>query len=232
MSCQGALGPLFGFLKGLFHIFAPCECPMCGALGEVLCGSCGDLLVSRGGSFAIKFADGTLDVLYGGFHRGIVRDVVHLFKYRHWALMARRAGEALGRRFPPVGDALVPVPLHIGSRRGYNQCALLAKGISSIWGVPVVDGLVWRAKVSSQVGSLDRRLPDGAMEWIYRGSIGGVVLVDDVLTTGATMRAAAAAIIKGGCDVRGAVVLSLAVEGPSGLAEGTSFSGDHLHEQG
>ncbi|MCX7827598.1 MAG: phosphoribosyltransferase family protein [Thermanaerothrix sp.] len=216
--------PLFSFLKGLVHLFFPASCPVCGALGEVLCAACGDELLSSSGTSSIALCGGAVEVLYGGVHEGVLRDVVHLFKYRGWRSLAFHAGVAMGRRFSPLGACLVPVPLHRDSRRGYNQALSLAEGLSSVWGFPVEDRLIWRARVVSQVKSKDRLVPKGAMGWSGHGGRKGVVLVDDVLTTGGTLRAAAEALRGAGCSVAGVVVLSLSSAFEGGRTGGSLSS--------
>ncbi|ACZ18897.1 phosphoribosyltransferase [Thermanaerovibrio acidaminovorans DSM 6589] len=209
----GAFGPLFALLEGMgrgvFHVFLPVSCPVCGALGYELCPGCAVGLLANGGSVLLDLGGSWLPVHHGGLHRGTLRDVIHRLKYKGLSSLGVPLGEALGEVFGPMGRGLVPVPLHVGSRRGYNQSELIARGISSVWGVPVADYLRWRVRVGNQVSSGDRVLPRGAMEWTGP-PMDGLVLVDDVLTSGATLRAAVEALKAGSCGTEGALVLSLA----------------------
>jgi ComF family protein len=141
----------------------------------------------------------------------IGRTLVHALKYGDrlelaplmGGLMAR-AGQELFTR----ADALVPVPLHwrrLWVRR-FNQSALLAKAISRLTGVPLADGALKRVKATaSQVGlSKTERAHNlqGAffVPQVAEAVVSGqrLVLIDDVLTSGATVDAAARTLLRAG----------------------------------
>jgi ComF family protein len=120
-------------------------------------------------------------------------------------LMASACGELLG------DDALlVPVPLHPMRQfsRRYNQSTELARALSRVTGVPVDPALVRRNKrTRQQVGlSADARARNvqGAFaahpELLLRLKGRRVVIVDDVVTTGATVKAVTRALKKGGAE--------------------------------
>jgi len=115
-----------------------------------------------------------------------------------------RAGEPLLRR----ADLLVPVPLHRRRlfRRRYNQAALLAVALSNLTGVPTARDLLVRHRATVSLGdkSAAERAEEVAGAFALRPGrreqLAGrsVVLVDDVMTSGATANACAAVLLEGG----------------------------------
>lgn len=113
----------------------------------------------------------------------------------------------------PTVDLFVPVPLHQRRERdrGYNQARLLAVVASSSLGTPFTDALVRKRDTPQQVlltGNDRRANVVSAFEAI--GDIRGahVVLIDDVVTTGATINACADALRQGGAASVQAVTLA------------------------
>lgn len=143
----------------------------------------------------------------------VARDLVHLLKYgdrldlvKPFASWMSRAGDELLRD----ADALIPVPLHWTRlfQRRFNQSAELARAISRQRSVPVIDNVLTRIRATPpQVGlARDERAKNmhGAfsVEKSLRGEIKGkrIVLVDDVLTTGATANACARILRRAGAS--------------------------------
>lgn len=153
--------------------------------------------------------------------RGVVRDLVHHFKYRRQMhlrhLLARMLREGFRDprlvREPP--DLIVPVPLHPARRREreFNQAEVLAKLASVRLGIPFGDCLRRRRYTLTQTNfHREERFGNlaGAFEVRRAVSLQGrrVALVDDVLTTGSTADACAAALR--GAGAAAVVVITVA----------------------
>jgi len=152
--------------------------------------------------------------------QGVVRDVIHRYKYNGDTALApvlgRRMARAWLQRGAAAPDVIVPVPLHWTreAARGFNQAELLAREVGRILAVPVKCALrrVRRTPKQARLDADERRRN---MADAFRvGRDGGeaadrlVMLVDDVLTTGATIEAAANALLDAGA--RAVVVLTAA----------------------
>lgn len=145
-----------------------------------------------------------------------VQDILHAVKYQNAQELALRLGQLLGAKLqehaPDLPDLLVPVPLHPKKKkaRGYNQSELLARGISSATGIPVDAELLIRNRHTPSQTGMDRterwQNTSGAFECNKRIKAGThIALVDDMITTGATLEACFRAV-----DVPQLSVLGLA----------------------
>lgn len=121
---------------------------------------------------------------------------IYLGKLMGWAL-------AESNRFSFV-DALVPLPLHRSKehRRGYNQATVLCEGISASLNKPVLKNIVIRpeqTETQTKKGRVQRwQNMEGKFELTNPEAVRGkhILLVDDVVTTGATLEACGAEILK------------------------------------
>ena len=102
-------------------------------------------------------------------------------------------------------DALLPLPLHRGRlrRRGYDQALELARPLAHALGVPLLDDVLQRVKSTSAQSRLDAEARQRNMRGVFhvvagKPLPGHVVLVDDVMTTGATLHAAATTLLAAG----------------------------------
>jgi ComF family protein len=142
-----------------------------------------------------------------GAYQDTLRKLIHLFKYGRIRPLARPLGALLGASIPSgeTFDAIVPMPLHWWRRwrRGFNQSELLAQEIARRCGVAVVEAVRRKRPTAPQAGlsnSGRRENVAGAFEVRRPERVRGlrVALVDDVLTTGATANACAAALKRAG----------------------------------
>lgn len=140
-----------------------------------------------------------------GSYEDTLRELIHLFKYERVRTLAKPLGALAVRAIPTEHefDVIVPMPLHWKKRwsRGYNQSELLAKEIAKRWGVPVVRAVRRVKDTPPQAGlsNSKRRLNVRGAFAIARDVKGlRVLLVDDVLTTGATASACANVLKRAG----------------------------------
>jgi len=153
---------------------------------------------------------------YGGYE-GPLRDLVHLFKYRRVRSLEKPLGRMVALALPREEqvDLIIPVPMHWWRKwnRGFNQAELLARVVARRTGIPAARVLKRGRRTPAQAGlSLAQRRDNltGAFRVPVRKRVEGrrVLLVDDVLTTGATASACAAALKRAGA--RSVVLLTLA----------------------
>ncbi|MGH7721476.1 MAG: ComF family protein [Candidatus Dormibacteria bacterium] len=176
---------------------APTRCAGCGQGGSPLCEDCAAAV------------EATPQPLLGGLRAAFVysdevRNVLHGGKFRD----CRRALRALSwlgaaRLRPPTGAVVTPIPLgrRRSAERGYNQAALIATALADFHRLPLVP-LLERTRDTSAQSILHRGARLANVAGAFRASPAAanvdVWLVDDVLTTGATCRAAQQALLEAG----------------------------------
>ena len=144
-----------------------------------------------------------------GSYEGVLRELIHLFKYGRIPTLAGPLCDFLAAALPRDErvDAIAPVPLHWWRkwRRGFNQSELLARALSKRTGLPVIAALRRTRPTAVQAGlsnTARRRNVTGAFRGRTTVSLQGkhVLLIDDVMTTGATASACAIALKRAGAD--------------------------------
>jgi len=146
---------------------------------------------------------------------GIAGELIHAFKYEGWWRLADDLAARIARLAWP-GDvmveraALIPVPLAARRlrQRGFNQSDVLAESLARSWGLPVWREVLVRTRFTSSQTRLtpEQRLHNVAGAFHVTGDVARlrgthVLLVDDVVTTAATMNACAAALFAGGARI-------------------------------
>lgn len=215
----------------LLHLFFPHVCNGCGndVLGKdsVLCMRCMEALPetnfeSHQDNPVEKLFWGRLPLVSasGQFYftkESLVQRLMHLFKYKRNRELGLQLGKMMGEQLQRSqrfhADALIPLPLFPAKekRRGYNQAMVLCEGISEAMGIPILDKVVMRPQhtdTQTKKGRIERWTNmEGKFVLNDPGAINGkhILLVDDVVTTGATLEACGAELLKAG-DVRLSIV--------------------------
>lgn len=207
-------------------------CPACFArldfIAAPMCGCCGlplpttpvdgaDLVCAGCAAAPPKFAGARAALVYGG----LARDIVLMLKHADRTDLARPLAQWLLRAGAPLldrADLLVPVPLHRGrlAKRRFNQAALLAQALGREAAMPAAVDLLRRARATPSQGHLSaalrRRNVRGAFvvnprrTRMLQGA--NVLLVDDVMTTGATLDACTAVLRRAGAAQVDALVVA------------------------
>lgn len=142
--------------------------------------------------------------------------IVHALKYQGWGKVADELADRMSR-LPWPRDvleertALVPIPLASARKRqrGYNQSALIARGLGKRWRIPVWEHVVARTRDTASQTRLtpEERLDNVAdsfrVEGQRRDLVRGahIVIVDDVVTTAATLNACAKMLYEKGARI-------------------------------
>jgi ComF family protein len=215
-------------VRVLLDLLLPPACPGCGREGELLCDSC--LVPFRrrmeepAGSplgLPADLPDGLLQLEWCAAFTGPVRAAVHALKYGGERRLVEPLAAVMAERWRNAlrgGNLLVPVPVHAARRRerGFDQAEELARVVGRLLGLETANCLVRQQRTTAQhsLGRRERARNVGHAFAIAPRAlpIAGrwVVLVDDVMTTGATLRGCAAVLREAGAA--GVSALTLARE--------------------
>lgn len=160
---------------------------------------------------------GRLPVIYGSAFLklkkgGVVQKMLHQLKYQHHPEIGIKLGKVFGHELEKNGfsgafDVIVPVPLHPSRlrKRGYNQSAKFAEGLGYVLNIPCDESISVRKRstqTQTNKSKLDRWENVKSVFSVTRSSqISGkrILLVDDVITTGATLEACGLHLVNSGC---------------------------------
>jgi len=140
-----------------------------------------------------------------GLYEGILMESVNLMKFRGARRLARRFGHMLSTLdIPGDADMILPVPMTGAAlrKRGFNQSALMADTLGQETGVPLRLHMLRKVKETPPQVGLSRLARMKNLRGAFRAEPGvkglRIIILDDVITTGATMRECAMALRKAG----------------------------------
>lgn len=208
------------FFKYLLDYFLdllfPKYCLDCNKEGTYLCENCGKKIVplkyatcpeckkiTKFGQYCSRhqkqYLNGIIIACY--YHKGILREAIHNFKYNGVKELSVFLGQLMTRRLNEIKPRgykqwiIVPVPLHRKriEERGYNQAELLAQEVEKNTNLKMIKNKLIRKKYTTPQVKLsnDDRQNNliGAFDWKGSDELKGktAILVDDVATTGSTL---------------------------------------------
>lgn len=213
------------YLIDFLHLFYPRYCLGCSDSlvkgEEIICTRCmlqmpqTDYHLEKENPLRIRL-EGRIKIGYGmalfKFSKdGSVQHLMHQFKYNHHPEIGIMLGKLYGCKMKEIDlsdpfDLIIPVPLHPSRKRkrGYNQSEKFGEGLSVILEIPCTEALVRNAKTLTQTRKTKlNRWQNVSNVFSLRQGIDvsnkHVLLVDDVITTGATLEACAVVLEKCGC---------------------------------
>jgi ComF family protein len=207
-GCGGSVGAAHGLCGPCWRGLIMIERPFCERLGTPFAVDLGGTLLSPAAIADPPVFERARAVAH---YDGLARDLVHRLKFGDRldlvTLMARLMAQA-GAELLREADLIVPVPLHPVRlwRRRFNQAAVLARAIGRLSDKPVSVDVLRRARATRPQVGLTRAQRRENLQGVFAVGDGArpeiaerrILLVDDVLTTGATGNAAARVLLRGG----------------------------------
>lgn len=211
-----------GLGQSFLHLLFPHICSGCGSdllsKDSFLCLHCIQALPETG--FA-KHASNPIEKKFWGrlpvqfamaqyyFSReSLVQHLIHELKYGGNRELGRQLGRMMGQTLTDSSrftvDALIPLPLFPSRerKRGYNQAMILCEGISETFGIPILKDAICRSQhteTQTRKGRVERwQNMEGKFILTDPATVAGkhILLVDDVITTGATLEACGMELLK------------------------------------
>ncbi len=217
------ISSLSSYIKDLSHLLFPHHCEGCGTdvlqNEQQLCASCLHQLPETNyfdlaGNHIEQMFYGRMKLAHvgAGYYftkESLVQHLMHQLKYKGNKEVGTYLGRLIGHklqasnRFDDI-DVLVPMPLNPKRefRRGYNQATVICEGIAAVWQKPILKDVVIRNIFTETQTHQDRvhrwQNMDGVFAVENEKAIKGkhVLLVDDIVTTGATLEACGRVILQ------------------------------------
>lgn len=211
------------YIDDFLHLFFPHVCIGCDSDvlndKDILCAECLNNLPETGflstpQNPVEKIFYGRLPVVHAGsafyFNKdSVIQNAIIQLKYKSNQQAGNFLGKLLGyqlsnsKRFDDI-DAIIPLPLNDKKffKRGYNQSLAIVNGITSIWNKPVITNAVERILFTETQTHKDRIARWQTMEGVFTVTQPALIenkhilLVDDIITTGATLEACGTAIMQ------------------------------------
>ena len=197
-----------GWLNAGLDLLFPPRCAGCGRVDTILCDRCQADIDSIAFILDLQAPVPLSGSAATGLHEGTLQQAVHMLKYNNAPALALPLGERLSKCLDRLNwnvDMIVPVPLHATrlKERGYNQSQVLGAHVAVQHSIPLVPDAIARWRLTTtQVGlTADQRRANVVDAFRANPALVAnktLLLIDDVLTTGATLQACALAALDAG----------------------------------
>ena len=224
------------WLKGFLDFFFPPLCLGCGTFYEgedSICETCFqkieefahpfclncDSIVPSQSQCPICLKDSALLYVFADY-RPPLKEIIINFKFRGITSPARTFARLISEKFEKQlaglnAQAIAPIPLHAARKnhRGYNQAELLARDLASVTNLQLADNILYRHKRSRPQSRLELKKRQANVSGVFtavkcENDIKRVLLVDDVVTTGATVLEDKKCLEKNGYTVVGIMAIA------------------------
>ena len=183
----------------LLDLLAPHSCRGCGRIGEPLCNRCKNNIILDHDNYSLKIPKSFPPTFVVGDRTGLIWTLIHDLKYHSVRALAKPLAKLLDETLPPIKGAVIIVPLPTISRhirsRGLDHTYLIAKYFAKLRSYPIAKLLI-RNQNTVQVGTnRTTRLAQARTAYSINPKIKinpniTYILLDDVWTTGASMKTA------------------------------------------
>jgi ComF family protein len=196
-------------------------------VGNLVCKTCGKPIADGEFCSWCRQFDRGFDRAFAPYlYAGLVRDLILSCKYENHPELARAMGGEMAAYFTAAYsgqavDLIVPVPIHLSRyrERGYNQAGLIAREVGRILELPVAEDWLVRSQATQALKTLSAAERKTSLQGVFKirdqvqepAFAGRILLIDDVLTTGATAEACARVLKEG--KEREILVLTFATRG-------------------
>lgn len=211
-------------MKALLSLFLKSNCPLCDRPATTeLCDYCERQLLRCRFPPGAKFAS-EVPLCVWGQYKDVLKRAIATLKYNHHTELAKPLGYGLAETWlstPKSGISpvtVVPIPLHSAKlkKRGFNQAELLAKSFCEFTGLSLSAQGLERIKQTETLHELspDQRLKEMqnvfnlGQDFRRRPPRGSVLILDDIYTTGATVKSAISELEKSRISVAGVVAIA------------------------
>ncbi len=229
-------GSIKKFFNGTINLLFPATCPVCSSLSDIysvspICSKCWGGIKRESGNLCTICSRPVSPVevtfcpecyrerpffakaVVFGVYEGALREVIHFYKFNRIKRLAAPLSELLCSMDLPAADVIAPVPLSKKrlKERGFNQSLIPARKLSSKLNITLSENLLIKTRDTIPQSMMTKRDRLKSLKGAFRVSVAldnsKVILVDDVLTTGATLNHCSLALLEAGAkEVYGVVI--------------------------